>query len=299
MHLIPHNYTKRVRLLLLPYAMGTLFLVIIPALLSFLLAFYQYNALSPPIWVGKLNFILAYTDELFLLSIKNSIALVILPLPLRIFGAFFLARLMQRHGRFLNWMRASIYLPSIIPAPAYALAALWILNPIYGPVNILLNFLGLPTPGWFADPLWSKPALIFISLWQIGEGFIISLASLHDIPLALEDAARLDGANTWKIFWLITLPIMAPLLLLLSFRDIILTLQESLTTILLTTSGGPYYSTYTLPLFIYEQGFDLLSFGTASATMWVLYILSGVIIFFLYSLLGQKGTAITDESFFS
>ena len=293
------SYTNKLYLLLIPYFLGILFLVVLPGILSFILAFFQYNALSAPVWAGKLNFILAYTDELFQLSVQNSISLVILPVPLRVLGTFFLAYLMLHSGPLVKWLRASIFLPSIIPAPAYALAWLWILNPIFGPVNILLRSLGLNLPGWFADPAWSKPALILMSLWQIGEGFLISLASLYDMPIELGDAARIDGATSWKIFWLITLPLMSPMLLLLSFRDIILTLQEGLTTILLTTNGGPYYSTYTLPLFIYEQGFDLLSFGTASAAMWILYALSGLIILSLYSLVGKKGISLTDETFFS
>lgn len=292
------SYTGKYRLLLIFYLLGVFILVIFPAGLSFFLAFFEFDALSPPVWVGKFNFILAYTDELFLLSVRNSVALIILPIPLRVFGAFIVARLMQQDYPWVNWFRASVFLPSIIPTTAYALASLWILNPLYGPVNIFLRFLGLDLPGWFTDPFWSKPALIAMSLWQIGEGFLISLVSLRDIPLTLEDAARIDGADTWKIFWLIILPIMAPILLLLSFRDIILTLQESLSTILLTTGGGPYYSTYTLPLFVYEQGFDLLSFGTASAAMWGLFLLSGLLILVLYSLLGGEGISITDETFF-
>ncbi|MGB4868803.1 MAG: hypothetical protein WBP47_02095, partial [Candidatus Promineifilaceae bacterium] len=100
-------------LLLLPYALGIFVLVIVPAVFSFGLAFFHYDALSPPVWAGTLNFVLAYTDELFLLSVRHSLALILLPVPLRLFGAFFVARLLQRNGRFLNWFRAAVYLPTI------------------------------------------------------------------------------------------------------------------------------------------------------------------------------------------
>jgi len=96
----PLSYQQRLRLLLLPYLSGILLLVVLPALLSFSLAFFRYDALSPPTWVGNLNFLLASTDELFLLSIQNSLALVISPVPLRVFGAFLLAVLLRRNGRF-------------------------------------------------------------------------------------------------------------------------------------------------------------------------------------------------------
>ena len=291
------NHQTRLKLLLLPYLLGILILVIIPAILSFSLAFFRYDALSPPRYIGYLNFILAYTDELFTLSVHNAVALVLLPVPLRVMGAFLLARLLLRNGRFLNWFRAAIYLPSIIPTAAYALAWLWILNPLFGPVNLLLQAIGLNAPGWFSDPQWAKPGLILMSLWQIGEGFLVSLAALQDIPANLEDAAVVDGANTLQTLRYITLPIIAPILLLLSFRDAVITLQDSFTTVLITTGGGPYYTTYTLPLFIYEQGFDQLSFGTASAALWVMYALTGLIVLFLYIIARQWNIGTTDETF--
>ncbi len=292
------NYHSRVRLLLLPYSLGIIILVALPATISFFLAFFEYDALSPPVWVGNLNFLIVYTDELFKLSIQNSVSLVLLPVPLRVLGAFLLARLMQKNDKLTSWLRAFIYLPSVIPATAYALAWLWILNPLFGPVNLLLKALHLPAPNWFADPLWAKPALILMFLWQVGEGFIVSLAALQDIPPHLEDAARIDGANPSQIIWQIILPVMSPILLILSLRDIVLTLQESFTSILLTTQGGPYYATFTLPLMVYEQGFDLLAFGKASAALWAMYLLTGVIVLILYIVARQWNINAADEVFF-
>ena len=293
----PLSYQQRLRLLLLPYLIGILLLVALPALLSFGLAFFRYDALSPPTWLGTLNFLLVTTDELFLLSIQNSLALVILPVPLRVLGAFLLAVLLRRNGRFLNWFRASVYLPSVLPTAAYALAWLWILNPIFGPMNLLLQALGVAPPAWFADAQWAKPGLLLLSLWQIGEGFLVCLAALQDIPSAVEDAALVDGANRVQRFFYLTLPLMAPILLLLTFRDAILTLQESFTTIFLLTGGGPYYATYTLPMLIYEQGFGLLLFGAASAALWVLYALTGLIVLALYLIARQWQIGTTEETF--
>ena len=293
----PLSYQQRLHLLLLPYLSGILLLVVLPALLSFGLAFFRYDALSPPTWIGGLNFLLVTTDELFLLSVQNSLALVILPVPLRVLGSFLAAILLRRNGRFLGWFRAAVYLPSIVPTAAYALAWLWILNPLFGPVNLLLQAVGLAPPGWFADAAWAKPGLALISMWQIGEGFLVCLAALQDIPDSVEDAARVDGASTGQRFLHITLPLMAPILLLLTFRDAILTLQESFTTVFLTTGGGPYYATYTLPMLIYEQGFGLLLFGAASAALWVMYLLTGLIVLALYFIARQWQIGTTEETF--
>ena len=291
------SYDGRLRLLLLPYALGVVVLVFIPAAVSLALAFFEYDGLSAPRWVGALNFVLAYTDDLFALSIQNSLALVILPVPLRVFGALLLARLLQRGGRLLPWFRAAVFLPSVIPGAAYALAWLWIFNPLHGPLNLLSHAIGLNPPAWLADPGWARPALALMFLWQIGEGFLVSLAALQDLPPEIGDAARVDGAGAWGTFWHVTLPLVAPILLLLAFRDAILVFQESFTSILLMTEGGPYYATYTLPVFIYEQAFDLLSFGTASAALWVMYALTGVIVVVLYVIARQWHIGTTDETF--
>lgn len=287
----------QVRLLLLPYALGLIVLFLIPAVLSLALAFFRYDALSPPVFIGDLNFILATTDSLFRLSIQNSLALVILPAPLRVAGAFLLARLLLRGGRWLNWARAAVFVPSLMPGAAYALAWLWILNPRFGPLNLLLRAVGVMPPDWLVDPAWAKPGIALALIWTLGEGFLVALAALHDIPDALDDAARVDGAGTWAIMREVTLPLMAPVLLLLVLRDTILLLQESFTTVWLMTQGGPYYATYTLPLFIYEQGFDLLSFGTASATLWVLYLLTGVLVALILIIARQWQIGMTDEQF--
>ena len=291
------SYQTRWRLLLLPYAFGIILLVVVPALLSFGLAFFHYDALSPPVWAGTLNFVLAYTDELFTLSIRNSLSLILIPVPLRVMGAFLLARLMQGNGRFLTWFRSIVYLPSVVPAAAFALAWLWILNPLYGPLNLLLQAIGVNPPAWLVDPVWAKPSLVLMGLWQIGEGFIVSLAALSDIPAELEDAARIDGAGSGALLSRIILPLIAPILLLLAFRDAIFTFQESFTHIYLMTQGGPYYTTYTLPFFIYEQGFDLRAFGPAGAAMWVMYALTGLIVVALYIVARQWHIGTTEETF--
>ncbi len=296
-HFRPLSYKFRLHLLLLPYLVGIIVLIVIPALLSFALAFFRYDGLSAPQWIGTLNFVLAYTESLFQLSVENSLALVILPVPMRVLGAFLLARLMQRGGRLLSWFRATVYLPSVIPMAAYALAWLWILNPLYGPLNALLRAVGLVGPAWLVDPVWAKPALVLMSLWQIGEGFLVSLAVLQDLPAEIEDAARIDGAGAWNLLRYVALPLAAPILLLLMFRDAILAFQESFIAIMLMTQGGPYYSTFTLPLFVYEQAFDLLSFGAASAALWVMYLLTGLIVLLLYIVARQWQIGTTEETF--
>jgi multiple sugar transport system permease protein len=155
------SYPQRLRLLL-PFALGMVVLYLLPASISFGLAFFKYHALSPPRWVGHLNFILVFTDELFTLSVRNSLALILLPVPLRVFGDFLLANFMKGDGRFLGWLRGLVFLPSVIPSAVFALGWLWILNPLNDPLNMLLTaclsqrwikvlpgpLLSMPTQSW-------------------------------------------------------------------------------------------------------------------------------------------------------
>jgi multiple sugar transport system permease protein len=290
------KYRSRLHLLLLPYLLGTILLVILPALFSFGLAFFRYDTLSPPEWVGILNFRLVYYDELFLLSITNSLALVLLPAPLRIVGAFLLALLLWRGGRGLGWFRGAVFMPTVMPNAAYVLAWLWILNPLFGPLNLTLRAIGLDAPAWLVDPEWAKIGLALATLWQIGEGFVVALAALHDIPRDVEDAARVDGANTFQFTTSIVIPLVTPILFILLLRDAILLLQESFVSTYLLTDGGPYYATTTLPYFVHEQAFDLFSFGTAGAALWVLYGIAGAVVLALYTIGKSWGVATDDEA---
>lgn len=291
------QFEGRLRLLLVPYAVGVILLVVAPAALAFGLAFFQADALSPPRSVGLVNFRLAFFDELFSLSVSNTLALVLLPVPLRVGGAFLLARLLRRDGRFVWSARAAVFLPSAIPAAAFALAWLWILNPLYGPLNRLLEGLGLSGPGWLADPLWAKAGVAIVLLWAVAEGFLVCLAALHDVPQEVEDAAAVDGAGSWPALRHILLPLMAPVLLLLSLRDAILLLGESFTMISFLTQGGPYYATYTLPQFVNEQAFDQYAFGVASAALWALYAVTGVVVILVLLVARVWRVGLTEEDF--
>lgn len=290
------QYERRLRLLLLPYAAGIGLLFVVPALLSFALAFFRFDALTPPRFAGSLNFTLARTDGLFNLSVANSLALVLLPVPLRVFGAFLAARL-ARGGRLRHLLRAAVFLPSAIPASAFALAWLWILNPLYGPLNRLLSAVSLATPGWLADAQWARPGIGLALLWLVGEGFLVCLAALYDVPRDLEDAAAVDGAGAWATLRHVLLPLLAPVLLLLLARDAVLLLQESFTLTWLLTGGGPYYATFTLPQFIYEAAFDRLDFGVAAAALWALYALTGLIVALVYLVARQWQVGTSEEEF--
>ena len=165
----------------------------------------------------------------------------------------------------------TIYLPAIMPEAAYAMVWLWILNPVHGPVNLILAMLGLPAPAWLTEPGTARSAMILMALVQIGEGFLVVLIARQIISPALYEAAEVDGVNRWQGFRWITLPLIVPWLLLLLGRDVVMAVQNTFTPSFIMTYGGPYYATTFLPLLIYELTYDFVDWGLASAVLVVTY----------------------------
>ncbi len=271
------GYSAQLRLFFFPYLIGTLVLVALPALAAGWIAFTRYNAIAAPVWTGLDNFQAMLGSAFARSGLRNSLIFVLTAVPLRMLGALGLALLLQRKGRTFGLLRAAIYLPTIIPEVAYALIWLWIFNPLYGPLNAILSGLGLIGPDWLAEPGTARLAIVIMLGFQIGEGFVILLAGLQNIPRAYFESAEVDGASAWQKFWGITLPLLLPVLLLLTFRDLIVSLQATFTPSFVMTYGGPYYATTFAPLLIYELAFDFFDFGMASAAMVVLYLLLALV----------------------
>ncbi|MBX3053043.1 MAG: sugar ABC transporter permease [Caldilineaceae bacterium] len=262
---------SQLALLLLPYAIGLCTLVLLPSLLSLGLAFTNYDALTPPVWSGLDNLRRLWGDRLFWVALTNSLLYLALAVPLRMGGAFLLGLLLARDGWGRGLLRGLAALPVAIPDVAYALVWLVTFNPRYGPLNLLLGSLSLPTPAWTIDPRTALWALVLMAAWQLGEVFVVLVASRRGLPDHLYDAAALDGAGAWGRFRHLTLPLMLPSLLLLTARDLIISLQANFVPSLLVTKGGPGYATLFLPLYSYQMAFDDLRLGYAAAVVWAMY----------------------------
>lgn len=283
------SYGAQVRFFLLPYLVGTLLLVIIPAVATALVAFTEFNAVAPPTFVGLAKFRQLLEAPLVRIALRNSVIFLLLAVPLRLVAALALASLLQVRGRFFGLYRAAVYVPTVIPEAAYALLWLWIFNPLYGPLNLMLSWLGLPAPNWLTEPTTARLAMVILSLFQIGEGFVVLLAGLQSIPRAYFEAARVDGANGWQCFWQITLPVLSPWLILLTVRDLVMSLQNTFTPSFIMTYGGPYYATTFAPLLIYELAFDFFDLGLAAALLVTTYVLIGLIVTGMVNLVGLGG----------
>jgi multiple sugar transport system permease protein len=267
-------------LLLAPYLFGLALLVFVPALVTFGLALFEYDLITSPEWAGTANFRELWGDDIFRRSVRNSLMFIAAAVPLRLLGALLLALLLHPQFRGTSAYRTSVYLPTVVPDVAFALLWLWIINPLYGPLNLILDAVGGPTPQWLTDPHDARWAVVLMSLFQIGEGFIVALAVRQSLPGDLYELAEIEGARPWYVFARVTLPLMAPALLLLLFRDTIFSFQANFVPALLIFDGGPppYATTY-LPIFVYTNAFEYLRYGYAAAATLVMFGITAVIVF--------------------
>jgi len=274
---------RGIALLLAPYLIGITALIVVPAAITFAMSLFEYDLIRSPNFRGLGNFRELWHDDVFRTSVRNSLWFIAFAVPLRLLGALALALLLHRRFRGVAAYRTAGYLPTIVPDVAYALLWLWIFNPLYGPLNLALGAVSGPTPAWLTDPRAAQAAIVIMSLFQIGEGFVVALAARQAIPGELFELSRVEGASPLYVLRRITLPLMAPVLLLLLARDTIFSFQANFVPALLVTEGGPpLYATTYLPLFVYRTGFEYLRYGYAAAATLTMFALTAAIVYAQY-----------------
>lgn len=286
-------YRLELGLLLAPFLVGALVLIVLPALLTIPLAFTDYNAFSAPHWSGLQNFATILRREIFWTALRNSLCYVALAAPLQLLGALLLALLLYHQRTGVRQYRIAAFLPTVIPEVAYALIWLWLFNPLYGPLNKVLGWFGLPGVAWLVDPDTALLSLVLMSAFRMGEGMLILIAALQGIPPAYFQVAALDGGSRWQIWRHITLPLLTPWLLLLLLRDILLSAQSSFAPVYMMTGGGPDYATMLLPYLVYEEAFTHFRLGHAASMMVIMFVGIGGLLWLVYRLVG--GWGYTDE----
>ena len=218
-------------------------------------------------------------DPRFWKSLWNTFFYTLFSVPLGLTGSLLLALLLNQKLRGLPIFRTIYYLPTLVPAVASSLLWIWILQPERGLLNQFLLWvsdsfsLGLTPPRWLADPAWSKPSLILMSLWGIGGArMIIFLAGLQGIGDQYYEAARIDGANAWQRFRHVTLPLITPIIFFNLVLGVIGAFQ-TFTQAYIMTGGGPEDSTLFYALYLYRCAFELFEMGKASALAWILFVI--------------------------
>ncbi|MBW7882570.1 MAG: sugar ABC transporter permease [Caldilineaceae bacterium] len=255
-----------------PWLIGFVLFHLGPMAASLVLSVTNYSVLMPTRFVSISNYQAMFADELFWLSISNTVYYATISVPLTIVTALLLALLLNNstlRGRAL--FRSVFYMPSILPLVAVSILWIWLLQPRFGLINTFLSWFAIKGPNWLGDPAWTKPGLIIMRLTHIGADMVIFLAALQGVPVHLYEAAELDGAGRFRKFLHITIPMISPAIFFTFIIGFINSFQV-FTQAYIMTGGGPNNATLFYVLYLYQFAFEFFKMGHASAMAWFLFV---------------------------
>lgn len=279
-----------------PWLIGFTVFFAYPLVSTVYFSFMKYDGFNSPVWNGLGNWSYVFSDyPMFWPSLRNTLWLVLVMVTCRVVFGLGVGMLITRIKTGTGVFRTLFYLPYLAPPVAATLAFVFLLNPGTGPVNTILGELGLPTPGWFNDASWSKPALTALAVWGIGDLMVIFMAALLDVPKEQYEAAELDGASPWHRFRYVTLPNISPIVLFAVVTGVIQAMQYYTQPLVAGKvasgviggsgqqfePGYPDKSTLTLPQLVYNLGFQRFDYGAACVVALVLFALAMVFTAFL------------------
>jgi multiple sugar transport system permease protein len=261
-----------------PWIIGLIFLFGGPILASLGLSFTGWTGVSFESlqFAGLENYQAMIEDKLFWTSLQNTFYYSFGSVLLGVSLALLIALLMNQKVPGITIFRTIFYLPSITQGVAIAIMWIWIFNPQVGLLNYGLDLFGIDGPGWLTSQQWAMPALILMSLWQIGGFMIILLAGLQGVPQSLYDAAKIDGANKWAEFRHVTLPMISPALFFVTVIAVVQSFQI-FTNVRVMTRGGPGTATMVYVYYLYLNAFTYFRMGYASALAWILFVVVAIL----------------------
>jgi multiple sugar transport system permease protein len=260
-----------------PWLLGLSVFLIYPLLSALYYSLCDYSVLLPPVFVGFDNYVDLFSDRLFWKSLWNTTFFALGSVTLSVVVALTLAILLNSKVKGLAFYRTVFFLPSLMPLVATCMLWSFMYKSEGGVINTLLQKIGVTGPAWFADPNWSKPALVFMAAWGAGNAMVIFLAGLQDVPTSLYEASIIDGANWLQRLIHVTLPMISPVIYFNVVMGIIGAFQAFAQALIMTDStavpGSPEQSTLFYVLQLYNVGFQDMRMGYASAMAWVLFLI--------------------------
>ncbi len=271
-------------LFLLPWFIGLFGVTVIPIVASLVLSFTDYDILTAPAWVGFDNYEkLLAGDRRYMNAVHVTIRYVGLSVPLILIFSLTIAVALNRGLAGLAIYRSLFYVPSLIGA-SVGIGILW--REVFGERGIFNHFIalfGYEGRGWITHPFYALDVVIALNVWTFGASMVIFLAALRQIPDSYYEAAAIDGANAWKRFRRITLPLLTPVIF---FNMVLLTIGsfQSFTQAFVVSrgTGGPIDSTLLYTLYLYQRAFVHLDMGYASAMAWVLLLAIALMTAFIF-----------------
>lgn len=251
-----------------------------PILASLVMMFTDWNgigALDSIQFIGLANLRELLSDEKFLGSFRNTFMYAAVVVGSGVILGLLLALVLNNVSRFVGFVRATYYLPVLLPMSAMSLLWLLIYQPRYGLLNQLFQMVGAPYVAWLINPSVALYAICVMVIWKgLGWYMVIFLAGLKAIPEEYYEAAKVDGATAWDRFWHITMPLLRPTLLFVLVVTIIGSLQV-FSPVYIMTQGGPANATSVVVYWVYNTAFAFHRFGYATAQAVFLFMVIFVI----------------------
>jgi multiple sugar transport system permease protein len=271
-----------------PALFGLVVFLVYPILQGFYISLHNWSVLEPPSWAGISNYVHMFKDEVFLISLGNTLLWVAIYVPASIVVSFLLALALNMHLKGIKTFRAIFYVPVVTPLLVVALMFVWMYNTDFGIINYVLYLIGLGPVPWLTNKFIALPAIALMSIWKnCGYNMVIILAALQGIPVHLTEAAMLDGITPWKKTWHITIPLITPALYYILVMAIIDGFQV-FTEIYIMTSGGPGYATHTLSYYMWKNAFSYYQMGYASAISVFMFVIILLITLIQSKFLGSR-----------
>jgi multiple sugar transport system permease protein len=295
--------TLRRRQILWAYAflaVSLIFFVVIrwyPTLLAFNISFRDWSVFqnSGP-WIGLQNYQDIWTDlfkqrSAVRAAFGNTLRYVIIGVPLQLMLGLMVAMMLNNIGRAAGFFRAAYFIPYVTSLVAVAFVWNWLYAPQTGLINQMLLALGLPMQAFTKSPQQALYSITAVAIWaSLGFTIIIFLAGLQQIPDVYYEAAQIDGAGRWQIFWRITLPLLNPVIVYLSVLQTIgfLRMFDLVRNMSEQGQGGPLNSTTTVVLEVYKEGFGSYNMGYAAALTVLLFFVILLITIFQLRVLQRR-----------
>ena len=272
----PRRFSLRRRgapyLFIAPFIVIFALFSVYPLTFALRLSFTDWRGTGSANWVGWDNYTYLLTNPAFWSSLANSGVLWLLIIPAQVVIGLLAAVLLNNAKlKLRGFYRTAFIVPFV--TPLVAIAQIWIVafDQNYGPVNDLLNLVGLPDIGWLTTSEWAKPTVALLFLWKTtGFAIIILLSGLQSIDGTVYEAAALDGATRIRQLWSITVPLIRRTLMFLVVLQTLAVFQM-FTEPFVVTKGGPYGSTTTAGLYLYTH-ITRADLGTGAANSFLLVI---------------------------
>ena len=262
--------TLRGYLFIMPVVLGLLIWTFGPMLASAYYSLTDYKIIGIPEFIGLQNYTDLFQDKAFIQSLSITVRFGVMFVILSQIVGLGLAVLLTQKVRGLTIFRTIFYLPIIVPAAASALLWKYLYNKEFGPIASVFQAVGLPSINWLGSPESALFAIVIMSVWASAVTTIIYVAGLQNIPEDLLDSAKIDGANGFRRFMYITIPMLSPTIFFNVVTGVIGAFQFFVPAFIMT-QGGPAKSTYFYNYNLYEKAFKWLEMGYASAMAWVLF----------------------------